>query len=53
MGKKGNEKKKRLSKAARKNRRIPAFAIIRTKRKVSSNRYRREWRTDKLRIKDE
>ena len=53
MGKKGSDKKKRLTKAKRKNRRIPAFAIIRTKRKVSSNRYRREWRTDKLRIKDE
>jgi len=53
MSKRTFGKKKRLAKAARKNRRIPAFVIIRTKRKISSNRYRREWRTDKLRIKED
>lgn len=41
-------KKKRLAKANRKCRRIPAFVMIRTKRKVTMNRYRRDWRTDKL-----
>ena len=46
-------KKLRLAKAARKIRRIPAFVIMRTKRKVSFNRRRRDWRTDKLRIPDE
>ncbi|MFH1520427.1 MAG: 50S ribosomal protein L39e [Candidatus Micrarchaeota archaeon] len=52
MSKKGLEKKKKLAKAKRKIRRIPAFVIIRTKRRVSSNRRRRDWRTDKLRIKE-
>ena len=53
MGAKGLPKKMRLAKAARKIKRIPAFVIIRTKRKVSFNRRRRDWRTDKLRIPDE
>jgi large subunit ribosomal protein L39e len=50
MGKKSLAKKKRLVKAARKNRRIPAFIIARTKRKVSQNKFRRNWRREKLRI---
>ena len=41
-------KKMRLSKANRQIKRIPAFVMIRTKRKVSYNRRRRDWRTDKL-----
>ncbi|MFH0737538.1 MAG: 50S ribosomal protein L39e [Candidatus Micrarchaeota archaeon] len=53
MGAKGLAKKMKLAKEARKIRRIPAFVIIRTKRKVSFNRRRRDWRTDKLRIPDE
>jgi len=46
-------KKKKLAKATRKNKRIPAFVMIRTKRKVTQNRYKRDWRTDKLRIEEE
>ena len=53
MSKRSLDKKKKLAKATRKNRRIPAFVIARTKRKVSQNRFRRDWRTDKLRIKEE
>ncbi len=53
MGKKTLAKKRRLAKATRKNRRLPAFVMMRTKRKVTTNRSRRDWRTDKLRIKDE
>jgi ribosomal protein L39E len=52
MGSKGLTKKMKLAKAARKIRRIPAFVLIRTKRKVSFNRRRRDWRTDKLGIED-
>jgi len=52
MSKRSLTKKKQLAKANRKIKRIPAFVIARTKRKVSNNRYRRDWRTDKLRIKD-
>lgn len=48
MGSKDLRRKKRLAKATRKSRRMPAFVIIRTKRKVTQNRYRRDWRTDKL-----
>ena len=52
MGKKGLEKKKRLAKEKKKIRRIPAFVMLRTKRKVTTNRRRRDWRTKKLRIKE-
>lgn len=52
MGSKELKKKMRLAKENRKIRRIPAFVIIRTKRKVTFNRRRRDWRTDKLGIKD-
>jgi len=48
MGKKSSVKKDRLSKATRKNRRIPAFVIVRTKRRILYNIHRRHWRTDKL-----
>ncbi len=53
MGKKGLEKKKRLAKAKSKIKRIPAFVMMRTEREVTQNRNRRDWRTDKLRIKEE
>lgn len=50
MSKKSESKKIRLGRAVVKNKRIPAFVIIRTKRKISQNRYRRDWRTDKMRL---
>ncbi len=52
MGSKGLAKKMKLAKASRQIKRIPAFVMIRTKRKVTFNRRRRDWRTDKLRIED-
>lgn len=52
MGSKGLGKKMKLAKANRKIKRIPAFVIIRTKRRVTFNRRRRDWRTDKLGIKE-
>ncbi len=52
MGSKGKTKKMKLAKATRQTKRIPAFVIVRTKRRVSFNRRRRDWRTDKLRIED-
>lgn len=48
MGKKSGEKKKKLGKKNRQNRRIPAFVMVRTKRKVSMNTIRRQWRTEKI-----
>ena len=53
MSKRTLLKKKKLAKATRKNKRIPAFVMIRTKRKITQNRYKRDWRTDKLRIEEE
>ncbi len=53
MTKKTHSKKMRLAKAANTNKRLPIFVAIRTKRKVTSNRNRRAWRTDKLRIEEE
>lgn len=53
MGKKGLVKKMKLAKEKRKIRRLPAFVMIRTKRKVLFNKRRRDWRTDKLHIEDE
>ncbi|MBU0532458.1 50S ribosomal protein L39e [Candidatus Micrarchaeota archaeon] len=52
MSKKGLTKKMRLAKEKRKIRRIPAFVMLRTKRKVTQNKRNRNWRTDKLRIED-
>ena len=45
-------KKKMLAKAERQNKRLPVFVTIRTKRKVTANSQRRNWRTEKLRIKE-
>jgi large subunit ribosomal protein L39e len=52
MGKKELAKKMKLAKAARKIKRIPPFVMIRTKRRVTFNRRKRDWRTDKLRIEE-
>jgi len=46
-------KKKRLAKAMKKNRRVPPFVMMRTNRTVTFNRYRRNWRTEKLNIQEE
>ncbi|MBD3210599.1 50S ribosomal protein L39e [Candidatus Micrarchaeota archaeon] len=50
MGKKNLKKKLKLAKENRKIRRIPAFVMLRTRRRVTYNRRTRDWRTDKLRI---
>ncbi len=53
MGKKTLDRKKRLAKAERQNRRLPIFVTIRTKRRITANLIRRNWRTDKLRIEEQ
>ncbi|MFH1199614.1 MAG: 60S ribosomal protein L39 [Candidatus Micrarchaeota archaeon] len=46
--------KKKLTKAAKTNRRIPLFVIARTKRKIRYNRNSRNWLQRKLKLdKDE
>ncbi|HLC48381.1 MAG TPA: hypothetical protein VJI13_04875 [Candidatus Norongarragalinales archaeon] len=53
MSKNKSEKRKRkLVKAGRLNRRIPVFAIAKTNRKLTFNRYRRNWRSQKLKLKE-
>ena len=53
MGIRSLTKKKRLAKANRQIKRIPAFVIARTRGRVTYNRRRRDWRTHKLRIEDD
>ncbi len=48
---KSAERKKKLGKAARQNRRIPIFVAAKTKRKITQNRLQRNWRKDKLDLK--
>ncbi len=48
MGKKNNELKRRLIQKNRQNRRIPAFIIVKTRRKVVHNPHMRRWRNDKI-----
>lgn len=49
---KSEGRKKKLVKAAKKNRRIPVFAIAKTNRKLTFNRSSRNWKTRKLKLKD-
>ncbi|MFH1285348.1 MAG: 50S ribosomal protein L39e [Candidatus Micrarchaeota archaeon] len=50
MGKKSPEKKARLGKALKTNRRIPVFVIAKTNRKVTQNSERRSWKHNKLKL---
>jgi len=52
MGKKSLKKKLMLGNKLKQNRRIPVLAVLRTHRRVQSNRFQRDWRRRKLRIKD-
>ncbi len=52
MVKKDLRKKMRLGKKNRQNRRVPTFAMIRTKRKVQSNPKIRKWRNEKIKRVD-
>lgn len=52
MGKvKTQSTKARLGKALKQNRRIPVFVIARTNRRITQNRERRHWRSQKLKIR--
>jgi ribosomal protein L39E len=51
MGKKSVNKKKSLGKMLKRNKRVPALAVIRTHRRVQYNKLQRDWRRRKLRIK--
>lgn len=49
--KKSLRKKLVLGRMRSQNKRTPVFVIAKTHRKVSYNKFRREWRTDKLKLK--
>ncbi len=50
MSKKSNTKKRMLVKAKKKSRRIPVLVVVRTHKKISSNKFSRQWRSKKLRL---
>jgi large subunit ribosomal protein L39e len=52
MSKKTEKKKAMLGKKNRQNKRIPVFVVAKTKRQVTSNNRRRDWRSRKLKIKE-
>jgi len=45
--------KVRLGKKARQNRRVPLFVAAKTKRRVTTNRMQRNWRRQKLDMKED
>ena len=51
MSKKSMNKKVSLGKQLKRNRRIPVLAIVRTHRRIQFNKFKRDWRHRKLRIK--
>jgi ribosomal protein L39E len=53
MSKKSPYKKKRLGKKLKQSRRMPLLVTLRTHRRMSQNRYARNWRSQKMRIEDE
>ena len=51
MSKKSAYKKRRLGKKLKQARRMPLLATLRTHRKAQQNRFQRNWRTQKLKLK--
>lgn len=52
MTKKSHLKKMRLGKKLKQNRRIPVLAIAKTHRRLVYNKFHRNWRSTKLKIKN-
>ncbi len=46
-------RKRKLVKAIRQNRRMPLFVVAKTKRRVTQNRMRRDWRHEKMDLKED
>ena len=51
MGKKTAKKKMTLGKKLKQNRRVPMLAMMRTHRRIGSNKFQRDWRHRKLKLK--
>jgi ribosomal protein L39E len=52
MGKKSQDKKRRLGKKLKQARRMPHLAVLRTHRRMQSNRFARNWRRQKIKLDD-
>ncbi|MHB1830710.1 MAG: 50S ribosomal protein L39e [Candidatus Micrarchaeaceae archaeon] len=52
MSKKTLKRKMRLGKKHKQNRRMPVLAVVKTHRRLQHNKFQRDWRRRKLRIKD-
>jgi len=50
MSKNTKGKKIRLTKANKQNRRVPAWIMVRTSRRVTTHPKRRQWRRTKLKV---
>jgi ribosomal protein L39E len=50
MSKKSFKKKMMLGKALKRNRRMPVLAMVRTHRRLQSNKFQRDWRHRKLKL---
>lgn len=48
MGKKSADKKRRLGHKLNQSRRMPLLATLRTHRRLQSNRFSRNWRSQKI-----
>ncbi len=53
MSKKTTRVKATLGKMIKRNRRMPLFVISKTNRKVTQNRERRSWRSQKLKMRSQ
>ncbi len=51
MSKKSSEKKRMLGNRIKRSRRLPVLASLRTHRRVQSNKFARNWRSQKLDLK--
>ncbi len=52
MSKKSSQKKARLGKALKQNRRLPIFAVAKTNRRITQNLKARNWKSKKLGYED-
>lgn len=50
MSKKSFAKKMMLGKRLKRNRRMPVLAMVRTHRRLQSNKFQRDWRHRKLKL---
>jgi ribosomal protein L39E len=53
MSKKTTRVKATLGKMIKRNRRMPLFVISKTNRKITQNRERRSWRSQKLKMRSQ